>query len=96
MPGECGGEGGGLRKKREQEKRKKLQEGPPWVGFSPKKVLSPEKAIWCRDPLGWLHHCLFFQRRQSSLEMSVSSGPFRVTCRSVSRESGGESSSQGF
>ncbi|XTI93389.1 hypothetical protein V2W45_1347877 [Cenococcum geophilum] len=57
---ECGGEEGGRRKKREQEKRKKLQEGPPWVGFSPKKVLPPEKAIPCRDPLGWLHHCLVF------------------------------------
>ena len=41
---ECGGEEGGRGKKREQEKWKKLQEGPLWVGFSP-KVLPPEKAI---------------------------------------------------
>ena len=32
-------------KKRELQKRKKLQEGPPWAGFPLKKAPPAEKAI---------------------------------------------------
>jgi len=48
---EYGGEEGGRRKEREQEKWKKLQEGPPWVGFPLKKVLPPEKTILVSRPV---------------------------------------------